>query len=129
MEEFIRNNDVQLVQVNYSLGDRESANRVLPLAGDRGVAVMVNVPFGGSGGSSLFDRVEGQEVPAWAAEFGARTWGQFFLKYIISHPNITVAIPGTRRVEHVEDNFAAATGRLPEASERTRMEQFFDGLT
>jgi aryl-alcohol dehydrogenase-like predicted oxidoreductase len=129
MEEFIRNNDVQLVQVNYSLGDRESANRVLPLAGDRGVAVMVNVPFGGSGGSSLFDRVEGQEVPAWAAEFGARTWGQFFLKYIISHPNITVASPGTRRVEHVEDNFAAATGRLPEASERTRMEQFFDGLT
>lgn len=128
MEEFIRNNDVQLIEINYSLGDRDSANRLLPLAGDRGVAVMINVPFGGTRGTSLFDRVEGLEVPAWAADFGARTWGQFFLKYIISHPNVTVAHPGTRKVEHVEDNFAAATGRLPDESERRRMERLWDGL-
>src|SRR5690606_21097777 len=128
MEEFVRNNDVQIIQINYSLGDRESANRVLPLAGDRGVGVMVNVPFGGARGTSLFDRVEGVDLPPWAADFGARTWGQFFLKYIISHPNVTVVHPGTRKVEHVEDNFAAAMGRLPDESERRRMEQFWDSL-
>lgn len=128
MIDLLENEEVQLIEVNYSLGDRESANRVLPLAVDKGVAVMINVPFGGSFGSSLFDAVEGQELPAFAADFGAESWGQFFLKYIISHPAITVAIPGTRQVRHVNDNIGAALGRLPDAAERRRMEQWFDAL-
>jgi aryl-alcohol dehydrogenase-like predicted oxidoreductase len=128
MIDMLENEEVQLIEVNYSLGDRESANRVLPLAIDKGVAVMINVPFGGSFGSSLFDVVEGQDLPAFAADFGAESWGQFFLKYIISHPAITVAIPGTRQVRHVDDNIGAALGRLPDAAERRRMEQWFDAL-
>lgn len=116
---------VELIQVNYSLGDRASAERVLPLAADKGVAVMINVPFGSS---SLFDRVQGKELPGIAADIGAASWGQFFLKYIISHPAVTVAIPGTRRVQYVNDNIGAAMGRLPDAAERTAMEQWFDSL-
>jgi aryl-alcohol dehydrogenase-like predicted oxidoreductase len=116
---------VELIQVNYSLGDRVAAERVLPLAADKGVAVMINVPFGSS---SLFDRVEGRELPGIAADIGAASWGQFFLKYIISHPAVTVAIPGTRRVEYVNDNVGAAMGRLPDAAERRAMEQWFDSL-
>jgi aryl-alcohol dehydrogenase-like predicted oxidoreductase len=129
MERFMRENDVEIVQFNYSLGDRLAAERLLPTAIDRGIAVMINVPFGGGGRNSIFDAVEGRELPDFAAEFGATTWSQFFLKYIISHPGVTVAIPGTRRVEHVNDNFAAAFGPLPDPELRRRQEQFFDSLT
>jgi aryl-alcohol dehydrogenase-like predicted oxidoreductase len=128
MEQFMRTNDVQIVQFNYSLGDRLAAERLLPLAADRGIAVMINIPFGG-GRSSLFDVVGGRELPDWAAEFDCETWGQFFLKYIISHPAVTVAIPGMRQARHVEDNFGAAFGRLPDAELRRRQERFFDELT
>lgn len=125
MAAFIESESPELIQVNYSLGSRAAANRVLPLAADKGVAVMINVPFGSS---SLFDAVEGKELPGIAADIGATTWGQFFLKYIISHPAVTVAIPGTRRVEHVNENVGAAMGRLPDAAERTAMERWFDSL-
>jgi aryl-alcohol dehydrogenase-like predicted oxidoreductase len=128
MENLLRTEEVQLIQINYSIGDRESANRVLPLAADEGVAVMINIPFGGGGPNSVFDAVEGVDLPEWAADFGAQSWGQFFLKYIISHPAVTVAIPGTRQVQHVDDNLGAAMGRLPDEPERRRMEQFFDSL-
>jgi aryl-alcohol dehydrogenase-like predicted oxidoreductase len=128
MEQFMRNNDVEIVQFNYSLGDRLAAERLLPTAADRGIAVMINVPFGG-GRNSAFDAVEGRELPDFAAEFDATTWGQFFLKYIVSHPAVTVAIPGTRQVEHVNDNFGAAFGKLPDAALRRRQEEFFDSLS
>lgn len=128
MINLLETEEVQIIQVNYSLGDRASADRVLPLAADKGVAVMINVPFGGSFGSSLFDAVEGVELPGLASDIGATSWGQFFLKYIISHPAVTVAIPGTRQVHHVEDNIGAASGRLPDAAERRAMEQWFDSL-
>jgi aryl-alcohol dehydrogenase-like predicted oxidoreductase len=129
MINLLNSEDVQLIQVNYSLGDRESAERVLPLAADKGVAVMINVPFGGSfGRSSLWNAVEGLELPEWAADFDASSWGQFFLKYLISHPAVTIAIPGTRQARHVNDNIGAAMGRLPDASERRRMEDWFDSL-
>jgi len=127
MEQFMRSNDVQVVQFNYSLGDRLAADRLLPTAIDRGIAVMINVPFGG-GRDSIFDVVEGRELPDFAAEFGAATWAQFFLKYVISHPGVTCAIPGTRRVEYVNDNFGAAFGRLPDAALRRRQEEFFDSI-
>jgi aryl-alcohol dehydrogenase-like predicted oxidoreductase len=129
MEQFMRSEDVDFVQFNYSLGDRAADERLLPTAADRGIAVMINLPFGGGGRSSLFDDVEGQELPDWAAELDCESWGQFFLKYIVSHPAVTVAIPGTRQVSHVEDNFGAAVGRLLDASERRRQEQYFDSLT
>jgi aryl-alcohol dehydrogenase-like predicted oxidoreductase len=116
------------VQFNYSLGDRAAAERLLPLAADRGIGVMINVPFS-SGRVSLFDAVEGRELPDWAAEIDCTSWGQFFLKYIISHPAVTCAIPGTRQVEHVNDNFGAAFGRLPDAAMRRRQEEFFDSIT
>jgi aryl-alcohol dehydrogenase-like predicted oxidoreductase len=128
MESFMRNNDVEIVQFNYSLGDRLAAERLLPTAADRGIAVMLNIPFGG-GRDSIFDVVEGRELPDFAAEFDATTWGQFFLKYLISHPAVTCAIPGTRRVEHVNDNFGAAFGRLPDAALRRRQEEFFDSIS
>jgi diketogulonate reductase-like aldo/keto reductase len=128
MIDLLEKEDVQVIEVNYSLGDREAAQRVLPLAQDKGVAVICNVPFGGSGQTSLFDVVEGSELPGFAADFGAESWGQFFLKYIISHPAVTVAIPGTRQVSHVEDNIGAAMGRLPDAAERLRMEAWFESL-
>jgi aryl-alcohol dehydrogenase-like predicted oxidoreductase len=127
MEQFMRNNDVEIAQFNYSLGDRLAAERLLPTAADRGIAVMINVPFGGRR-NSIIDVVEGRELPDFAAEFDATTWPQFFLKYIISHPAVTVAIPGTRRVEYVNDNFGAAFGRLPDAALRRRQEEFFDSI-
>lgn len=128
MERFMREEDVQIVQFNYSLGDRLAAERLLPTAADRGIAVMINIPFGG-GRSSLFDAVEGRPLPDWAAEIDCETWAQFFLKYIISHPAVTCAIPGMRQARHVDDNFAAAFGVLPDAEMRRRQEQYFDSIT
>jgi aryl-alcohol dehydrogenase-like predicted oxidoreductase len=128
MERFMRDNDVEIVQFNYSLGDRLAAERLLPTAIDRGIAVMINVPFGG-GQSSHLDVVGERPLPDWAAEFDCTSWPQFFLKYIISHPGVTCAIPGTRRVEYVNDNFGAAFGRLPDAALRRRQEEFFDSLS
>ena len=127
MEQFMLAEDVDFVQFNYSLGDRDVAERLLPTAADRGIAVMINLPFRGAR-RSLFNVVEGQELPEWAAEFDCASWAQFFLKYIVSHPAVTVAIPGTRQVRHVEDNFGAARGRLPDAAERRRQEELFDSL-
>ena len=128
MEQLLRTEEVDIIQINYSLGDRASADTILPLAADRGVGVMINIPFSGAR-NSLFSAVEGNDLPEWASEFGASSWGQFFLKYIISHPSITVAIPGTRQVRHVNDNFGAAMGVLPDAAQRRRMEEFFDSIT
>jgi aryl-alcohol dehydrogenase-like predicted oxidoreductase len=128
MIDLLRREELDIIQINYSLGDRASADTILPLAADRGVGVMINIPFSGAR-NSLFDAVEGHELPAWAAEFDCHSWGQFFLKYIISHPAVTVAIPGTRQVRHVNDNFGAAMGRLPNASQRRRQEEFFDSIT
>jgi aryl-alcohol dehydrogenase-like predicted oxidoreductase len=127
MVELLENEEVTLIQINYSLGDRASAERILPLAADKGVAVMVNVPFGG-GRNSAFDLIDGLDLPDWAADIDASSWGQLFLKYIISHPSVTVAIPGTRQVRHVDDNIGASMGQLPNAAERRRMEQWFDSL-
>jgi len=127
MEQFMLKDGVDIIQINYSLGDRAAAERLLPMAADRGIAVMINIPFRG-GRRSLFNVVEGHELPEWAAEFDCMSWAQFFLKYIVSHPAVTVAIPGTRQVRHVNDNFGAAMGRLPDASQRRQQEQLFDSL-
>jgi aryl-alcohol dehydrogenase-like predicted oxidoreductase len=125
MEAMMRKYPLDFIQVNYSLADRAAAERVLPLAIDRGIAVLVNRPFGNG---RLFDAVKGVELPGWAADIDAASWGQVFLKYIISHPAPTVPIPGTTKPHHAEDNMAAARGRLPDAALRHDMEAFFDAL-
>jgi aryl-alcohol dehydrogenase-like predicted oxidoreductase len=125
MERAIQTKDLDFVQFNYSLDDRGAAERLLPMARDRGLAVLINQPFGRG---DLFAKVEGRELPDWASEFDCGSWAQFFLKYIISHPAVTAAIPGTRQVEHAVDNVGAARGRLPDADLRRRQESFYDGL-
>lgn len=120
---------LDFVQFNYSIDDRESATTLLPLAQERGTAVLVNLPFGGRRGSNLFARVGGRPVPEWAQEFDVTSWGQFFLKYVVSHPAVTCAIPGTTKLSHLQDNQRAARGRLPTAAQRKRMEEFWAGLS
>jgi aryl-alcohol dehydrogenase-like predicted oxidoreductase len=128
--EFMRRYPLDIVQVDYSLGNRGVADvGLLSLAQERGTAVMINVPFGGRRGASTnFARLASVPIPAWAQENDIRSWPQYFLKYVVSHPAVTVAIPGTRSVAHVEDNHGAARGRLPDAATRKRMEEFWDTL-
>jgi len=125
--EIMRREDLDFIQVNYSIGSREAAENVLPLAQDRGMAVMLNVPFGGRRGS-VFGLLADKKLPEWAADFDCTSWAQFSLKYLISHPAVTCPIPGTTDTEHLADNLGAARGRLPDAAMRTRMEQLFDSF-
>jgi diketogulonate reductase-like aldo/keto reductase len=118
LERVLRAETLDFVQINYSLGEREAERRILPLARDRGVAVLANRPFAEGG---LFQRVRAQAVPAWAAEFDCESWAQFFLKWILAEPAVTCVIPGTSRPEHLVDNLNAAGGRLPDAAMRERM--------
>jgi aryl-alcohol dehydrogenase-like predicted oxidoreductase len=118
--------DLDFVQFNYSLDDRAAEERLLPLAADRGLAVLINLPFGRG---DMFDKVEGRALPDWAGEIGCASWGQFFLKYIVSHPAVTAAIPGTRQERHVIDNLGAAMGVVPDAAMRRRQEELFDSLS
>lgn len=109
---------VDFLQINYSVGEREAEQRLLPLARERGVAVIVNRPFAGG---ELIRRLSAQPVPAWAAEVGCKTWAQLLLKFVISHPAITCAIPATSKVNHLRDNMAAGTGDLPDETLRQRI--------
>lgn len=128
LAEMMRSEPMDMIQVDYSLANRGAADTLLPLAQDQGMAVMINVPFGGRGGRNMFPQVSGMELPAWAAEIGAATWGQYFLKYILSHPAVTVAIPGTTQVRNLDDNAGGARGELPDSAMRRRMEQHWDSL-
>ena len=124
--EVMRREDMDFIQVNYSLASRDAADVILPLAADRGMAVLANVPFGRG---RLFDAVGERPLPDWAGEFDCESWGQFFLKYIVGHPAVTCVIPGTARPHYATDNMGAAMGRLPDAAMRVKMEEFFDSLT
>jgi len=128
MLRLMRTQKLDFIQIDYSLGNRGAADEVLPLAAEKGIAVLVNLPFGGRRDGNLFGRVRERKLPEWAAEFGVSTWGQFFLKYVVSHPAVTCAIPGMTRVANLEDNLGAAQGRLPDAAMRKRMETYWDGL-
>jgi diketogulonate reductase-like aldo/keto reductase len=118
LERVLRAEPVDAVQVNYSLGERDAQRRILPLARERGIAVIVNRPFSEGG---LFQRVRGRTLPAWAADFDCESWAQFFLKWILAHPAVTCVIPGTSRPQHVIDNMKAGVGRLPDDATRERM--------
>lgn len=118
LEAVIRAEAVDAVQLNYAIDNRAAEARLLPLAVERGVAVLVNLPFGGGG---LLKRLQGRPLPAWAGEIGCRTWAQVLLKYVISHPAVTCAIPGTSRPDHMRDNAEAGMGVQPDAAMRQRM--------
>ena len=122
-EAMIRRETLDWIQIDYALDDRNSAERIIPLAKDRGVAVMINLPFGRG---RLFKAVEGKPLPGWAAEIDCTTWPQVFLKYLVSHEAVTCAVPGMAQARYVPDNLAAARGRMPDAALRRRMEQFID---
>lgn len=113
------------LQINYSLAEREAEERILPLARERGLRVLINRPFGEG---SLFRRTRGKALPPWAAELGIASWAQYFLKWIVSHPAATCAIPATSKPEHMRDNLAAGAGPMPDGATRKRMQEHFDAL-
>jgi diketogulonate reductase-like aldo/keto reductase len=113
------------LQINYSLAERNSENRLLNLCKDKGIAVIANRPFAEG---RMFSRVKGKPLPAWAGELGIASWAQYFLKWIVGHPAITCAIPGTGKPEHIADNVAAGFGALPDESQRKRMAEYYDAL-
>ena len=114
------------IQVNYSLADRGVEERLLPAARDSGVAVLINLPFGRG---KLFGAVRGRELPAWATEFYAASWGQFFLKYVLANAAVTCVIPGTDKPAYMIDNLQAGRGRLPDVALRKKMVEFYAALT
>ena len=111
-------------QFNYSIVEREAEQRLLPLARDMGVAVLINRPFRAG---RLFQAVAGRDVPAWARDFAA-SWGQFFLKFIVGHAAVTCVIPATSKPHHMADNLQAGFGAVPDAATRRRMSEWFSGL-
>jgi len=124
-EQVMSHEELDFIQVNYSLASRDAAGRILPLAQDRGMAVLVNLPFGRG---RLFEAVGDRPLPDWAAEFDAKSWAQFFLKFVVSNPAVTCAIPGTAKPNYARDNIGAAMGRLPDADTRRRMAVLYDSL-
>jgi diketogulonate reductase-like aldo/keto reductase len=118
LESVLRAETLDFVQLNYAINDRAAEERLLPLAADRGIAVLVNQPFGGG---DLIRALRGKALPDWAAEIDCASWAQILLKFVLSHPAVTCAIPGTSRPEHMRDDIAAGTGRMPDRALRERM--------
>jgi diketogulonate reductase-like aldo/keto reductase len=118
IEKLMRSEKFDFLQINYSLMEPEAEERVLPLAQERGIAVIANRPFGAG---DLFDKVHSKPMPEWASELDCRSWAQFFLKWIVANPAVTCAIPATDKPHHLEDNIQGGIGRLPDAKLRRRM--------
>jgi aryl-alcohol dehydrogenase-like predicted oxidoreductase len=114
----MRREPLDFIGIDYAIDNRTVAETILPLAMERSIGVLVYMPFGRT---RLWERVRGKEVPSWAAEFDARSWAQFFLKFVIAHPAVTAATPATSRARHMIDNMGAARGRLPDADMLRRM--------
>lgn len=126
MESVMRKHGMDFIQVDYSVMNRNAEERILPLAQERGMAVLANLPFGGRRGNFV-GSLKDKPLPAWAAEIDCTSWAQLCLKYVFSQPAITCAIPGTIRTQHVEDNLAAARGAMPDQAMRQRIEQAVTG--
>jgi aryl-alcohol dehydrogenase-like predicted oxidoreductase len=114
----VEKHKLDFIQINYSVGEREAERRLLPLAKERGVAVIANRPFAGG---DLFRRLRSKPLPEWAGELDCDSWAQLLLKFVVSHPAMTCAIPGTSKAAHLRDNMKAATGRLPDEPMRKRI--------
>jgi diketogulonate reductase-like aldo/keto reductase len=125
LEQVLREQKFDWLQVNYSLAERDAETRLLPFCRDRGIAVMVNRPFADG---AMFARVRGRPLPSWVGEIGCESWGQYFLKWVISHPAVTCAIPATSNPRHMRDNCGAGIGRLPDPEQRARMAKDWQAL-
>jgi diketogulonate reductase-like aldo/keto reductase len=125
VENILKTEKLDFLQINYSLMEREAEQRVLPLAQERGVAVIVNRPFGAG---DLFDKVRSKPLPDWTGDFDCRSWAQFFLKWIVANPAVTCAIPATGKPQHLEDNMQGGFGRLPDVNTRRRMVELVSSL-
>ncbi len=121
----MRNEPLDFIGVDYAIDNREVETTILPLARERKIGVLVYAPFGRT---RLWRRVEGREVPAWASEFDAKTWAQFFLKFVVSHPDVTATTPATSQAKNMIDNLGGGVGRLPNAEQRRRMIELVDSL-
>jgi len=128
MFELMGQHPLDFIQIDYSIENGAAAERILPRAAEKGIAVLINMPFGGRRGGNLFGETRGRELPGWAREIGISSWAQFMLKYVVAHPSVTCAIPGTHRPEHAADNFSAASGILPDAQMRERMRAHWETL-
>jgi diketogulonate reductase-like aldo/keto reductase len=118
MEHIMNTEPLDFIQINYNIADRKSADRILPLAKEKKLAVIISQPFGVG---KLFQRVQGKPLPSWANDFDCKSWAQFFLKFVLSHPSVTCVIPGTGLPEHMLDNVQAGFGRLPDEKQREMM--------
>jgi diketogulonate reductase-like aldo/keto reductase len=125
VEKIMRSEKLDFVQINYSIMEREAEDRLLPLAQERGIAVIVNRPFGGG---DLFGQTRSKPLPDWTAEFDCRSWAQLFLKWIVANSAVTCAIPATNKPRHLEDNMMAGIGQLPDAKMRQRMVELVSAL-
>ena len=125
VERWLKSGDYDFLQINYSLGEREAEQRLLPLARELKVAVIANRPFAQGG---LFRKARSKPLPPWAAELGIASWAQYFLKWIVGHPAVNCAIPGTAKLEHMRDNLGAGSGPLPDEAARRKMLQYFQSL-
>ncbi len=121
----MRNEPIDFIGVDYAVDNRASAEEILPLAQELNIGVLVYAPFGRT---RLWNRVSGREVPEWAGEFDAHSWAQFFLKFVVAHPAVTVVTPATSRAEHMVDNMGGGIGRLPDESQLERMVQLVEDL-
>jgi diketogulonate reductase-like aldo/keto reductase len=118
LEEILQQLPLDFVQFSYNILDRNIEKRLLPIAAEKGIATLINRPYQRGG---LFRKVRGKSLPEWASEFDCASWGQFFLKFIVSHPDVTCVIPATSKLKHMVDNMAAGYGRLPDEATRRRM--------
>jgi aryl-alcohol dehydrogenase-like predicted oxidoreductase len=125
LEQLMASEKLDFIGIDYAIDNLKMAERILPLARDRGIGVLVYAPFGRT---RLWDKVRGKPLPDWAAEFGAASWAQFFLKFVIAHPAVSVATPATSKPQHMIDNMGAARGELPDAAMQKRMIEFVAGL-
>ena len=125
LEQVMRREPLDFIGIDYAIDNRTMEETILPLAMERKIGVLVYLPFGRR---RLWDRVRGVELPAWATDFDANSWAQFFLKFVLAHPAVTAATPATSKAHHMIDNLGAARGRLPDAAMRERMAAFIEGL-